>query len=153
MQAGKVEAFIDAYPDTDIGSLEKRVIKIFDENKNKFFKNVIKEISPEGMTKSFELLFDFVLEKKVHSITKEERRKIILLFKNLPIHVTNLMGYDRAVVVDGGLPLTEIDTKTMRSKLYDNLFVTGDLLNINRKSGGFGLQICWTTGYISGQNS
>lgn len=153
LQAGKVEAFIDVYPDTDIGSLEKRIIKIFDENKNKFFKNVIKEISPEGMTKSLELLFDFVLEKKVHSITKEERKKIVLLLKNLPIHVTNLMGYDRAVVVDGGLPLTEIDTKTMKSKLYNNLFVTGDLLNINRKSGGFGLQICWTTGYIAGSNS
>ena len=153
LQAGKVDAFIDVYPDTDIGSLEKRIIKVFDENKNKFFKNIIKEISPEGMQKSLEIIFDFILENKVHSITKEERKKVVLLLKNLPVHITNLMGYDRAVVVDGGLPLTEIDTRTMKSKLYSNLFVTGDLLNINRKSGGFGLQICWTTGYIAGKNS
>jgi predicted flavoprotein YhiN len=63
------------------------------------------------------------------------------------------MGYDRAVVADGGVTLNEIDMRTMRSKLFDNLFITGDLLHINRPSGGFSLQICWTTGYIAGENA
>ena len=62
------------------------------------------------------------------------------------------MGYDRAVVADGGVNLEEIDTKTMRSRIFDNLYITGDLLNINRPSGGYSLQLCWTTGYIAGIN-
>jgi predicted flavoprotein YhiN len=60
------------------------------------------------------------------------------------------MGFDRAVVADGGVPLEEIDMRTMRSKKVKNLFVTGDLLHINRPSGGFSLQLCWTTGYVAG---
>jgi len=60
------------------------------------------------------------------------------------------MGYDRSVVVNGGVSLAEIDMKTMNSKLIKNLYVTGDLLHLNRNSGGYSLQICWTTGYIAG---
>ena len=63
------------------------------------------------------------------------------------------MGYERSVVVDGGVSLKEINTKTMQSKLIDNLYVTGDLLHINRNSGGYSLQICWTTGYVAGMSS
>jgi predicted flavoprotein YhiN len=63
------------------------------------------------------------------------------------------MGYDRAVIADGGVTLAEIDTKTMNSKIIHNLFITGDLLNINRPSGGYSLQLCWTTGFIAGKNA
>lgn len=151
LQGGLVTASIDMYPDTDLGSLEDKIIKIFDNNKNKSFKNILKEIIPEGTSKGIEILLDFIdPEIKVHSITKETRKKLVQLLKALPVHITNLMGYDRAVVVDGGVALSEIDTKTMRSKIYKNLYITGDLLDINRPSGGYGLQICWTTGYVVG---
>ncbi len=151
LQSGKVEASIDAFPDTNHGMLEDKIIKIFDLNKNKMLKTVFKEIAPEGTAKALEtLLTDIDFDTKVHSITKEERKKIVHLLKALPLTITNLMGYDRAVVADGGVLLEEVDTKTMRSKLYDNLYITGDLLNINRPSGGYGLQLCWTTGYIAG---
>jgi hypothetical protein len=63
------------------------------------------------------------------------------------------MGFDRAVVADGGLPLTEVDTRTMRSLRYKNLFVTGDLLHIKRPSGGYSLQLCWTTGFVAGAHA
>ena len=63
------------------------------------------------------------------------------------------MGFDRAVVADGGIDLSEVDTKTMRSKKINNLFVIGDLLHINRPSGGYSLQLCWTTGYVAGVNA
>jgi predicted flavoprotein YhiN len=63
------------------------------------------------------------------------------------------MGFERAVVADGGVDLAEVDTKTMRSKKLENLYITGDLLHINRPSGGFSLQLCWTTGYIAGSHS
>ena len=74
------------------------------------------------------------------------------MLKALPVTITGLMGYDRAVVADGGVSLEEIDTKTMKSKLYPNLSVTGDLLHINRPTGGQSLQLCWTTAYVAGSN-
>ena len=149
----KVTACIDAYPDTNEGKLEESIIKVFDNNKNKIWRTILKEIVPEGMHKAIDLIdtgLDF--DTKVHSITKEDRKKFVKLLKNLPVHITNLMGYERAVVADGGVSLKELDMKTMSSKLYKNLFITGDLLNINRNSGGYSLQICWTTGYIAGMS-
>ena len=154
LHSGIVTAKIDAYPDTELGDLEKKIIKVFDANKNKALKNVFKDIVPPGMTKGLEMLFkDIDFDTKVHSITKEERKYIVQTLKALPVTISGLMGYDRAVVADGGVVLTEIDTKTMRSKLYNNLYLTGDLLHINRPSGGFSLQLCWTTGYIAGSNA
>ena len=151
LQNGQVIATIDAYPDTNHGSLENKIIKIFDANKNKMFKSIFKEIAPEGTAKALELLLSEIdFDTKVHSITRDERKKVVHLLKELPVTITNLMGYDRAVVADGGVLLSEVDTRTMRSKIYDNLYITGDLLNINRPSGGYGLQLCWTTGFIAG---
>lgn len=153
LHSGIVTAKIDAYPDTELGDLEKKIIKVFDANKNKALKNVFKDIVPPGMTKGLEMLFKNIdFDTKVHSITKEERKYIVQTLKALPVTISGLMGYDRAVVADGGVVLTEIDTKTMRSKLYNNLYLTGDLLHINRPSGGFSLQLCWTTGYVAGKN-
>ena len=153
-ELGKVEALIDAYPDTNEGKLEESIIKVFDNNKNKVWRTILKEIVPSGMAKAVELIdtgLDF--NTKVHSITKEDRKKFVKLLKNLPVHITNLMGYERSVVADGGVSLKELDMKTMSSKIYDNLLITGDLLNVSRNSGGYSLQICWTTGYIAGQSA
>lgn len=154
LQEGIVTAKIDAYPDTEINVLDEQITKIFDKNKNKTFKNILKEILPTGTTPGImTLLKDIDGETKVHSITKVQRRHIVDTLKALPVNVTHLMGYDRAVVADGGVVLSEIDTKTMRSKILTNLFVTGDLLNINRPSGGYSLQLCWTTGFVAGNNA
>jgi predicted flavoprotein YhiN len=90
---------------------------------------------------------------KVHSVTKEERKYIVQLLKKLPVTIEGLMGFDRAVVADGGVTLSEIDFKTMRSKKVSNLLVTGDLLHINRPSGGYSLQLCWSTGYVAGNHA
>ncbi|MCE9517431.1 aminoacetone oxidase family FAD-binding enzyme [Candidatus Nomurabacteria bacterium] len=151
LQEGQVQATIDAYPDTNHGMLEDRLIKLFDVNKNKILRTVFKEIAPEGTARVLESVMpDVDFEKKVHSVTKEQRKIIVHTLKALPLTITNLMGYDRAVVADGGVILSEVDMKTMRSKLFDNLYVTGDLLNINRPSGGYGLQLCWTSGFIAG---
>jgi predicted Rossmann fold flavoprotein len=151
LEGGAVRAVIDAFPDLDLGALEKRVLSIFDGDKNKKLKNVFKEVCPVGTWKGVQtLLPDIDFETKVHSVSKEDRKKIVRTLKALPVNITNLMGYDRAVLADGGVPLTEIDTRTMRSLLYPNLYITGDLLHINRPSGGYSLQLCWTTGYVAG---
>ncbi|MEK7530287.1 MAG: aminoacetone oxidase family FAD-binding enzyme [Patescibacteria group bacterium] len=148
---GAVTARIDAHPTLDLGALEKKVIAVFDANKNKTLKTVFKELCPVGSAKGVQtLLTNINFETKVHSVSKDDRKKIVRLLKALPVSILGLMGYDRAVVADGGVPLSEIDTRTMRSLKYDNLFVTGDLLHINRPSGGYSLQLCWTTGFVAG---
>lgn len=150
LHEGKVTATIDCYPDTDLGALEKNILKVFDEYKNKSFKNIASEFTPHGLSE-LTLLFDIVHpDEKVHSISKEARKDLARLLKNLPVHVVGLMGMDRAVVTDGGVPLDEVDMKTMKSKIIENLYFAGDILHINRPSGGYSLQLCWTTGWVAG---
>jgi predicted Rossmann fold flavoprotein len=155
LHTGTVTACIDSYPSIDLGALEKNLIALFDANKNKAFKNIIKEYIPLGTEKGMTILFSQKIDitKKVHSITKEERKYIVQLLKALPVTITGLMGFDRAVVADGGIALDEVDFKTMRSKKIQNLFVTGDLLHINRPSGGYSLQLCWSSGYVAGSRA
>ncbi len=154
LHEGIVTAHIDLCPQEDIGAFDTRVTGIFDQNKNKTLKNVWNEIAPQGSGHALlPLLKNISPDTKVHSITREQRRQIIDLLKALPLTITGLMGYDRAVVADGGVILEEIDMRTMRSKHLANLYVTGDLLHISRPSGGYSLQLCWTTGYIAGSNA
>lgn len=155
LHEGSVTAQIDLYPSEDIGALDKRITTVFDQNKNKTLKNIWNDIAPLGSGHALlPLLSKFVEQDiKVHSITKEQRRYIVDLLKALPLSITGLMGYDRAVVADGGLILEEIDMRTMCSNIISNLYITGDLLNISRPSGGYSLQLCWTTGYIAGSNA
>lgn len=152
---GVVTATIDLYPDTDLGALERTVIAVFDKNKNKILKNVLKDIVPEGTTRGIlPLLVGKVdVDTKVHSVTKEERKVLVHLLKALPLTVEGLMGFDRAVIADGGVPLNEVDMRTMRSKKVRNLYLTGDLLHINRPSGGYSLQLCWSTGQVAGTHA
>lgn len=155
LPTGIVTAEIDMFPKTDSGDLERQIISIFDINKNKTLKNIISDLVPNGMSKGVLVLLSrhMDMETKVHSVIKDNRKKIVNLFKALPVTITGLMGLDRAIVADGGLPLTEVDMKTMRSKKVNNLFITGDLLHINRPSGGFSLQLCWSTGHVAGSNA
>ncbi len=154
LHLGTVTARIDAYPDTDESALEKRIITVFDTNKNKMIKNVIDAIIPHGFAKViWQLVPSIDPDTKVHSITKEQRKRLVTTLKALPLTITGLLGFEKAVVADGGVALTDIDTRTMRSKHFENLFITGDLLHINRPSGGYSLQLCWTTGYVAGSHA
>lgn len=153
LDQGPTTAYIDMYPKLDEGSLEKQIIDIFDKTKNKNFQNILKILTPNGMSKGLVNIFEEeLLDKKVHSITKSERKQIIKILKNLPITIKGLMGLDKAIISDGGISLDEVNMKTMQSKICKNLYITGDLLHINRPSGGFSLQLCWTTGFVVGNN-
>ena len=81
------------------------------------------------------------------------RKKLVALMKAIPLHVAGLLGADKAVVSSGGVALTEVHFKTMQSRLVPNLYLVGDVLNIDRPSGGYSLQLCWTTGYVAGSSS
>jgi predicted Rossmann fold flavoprotein len=151
---GEVTMRIDLFPSQDLGILDKSIASVFDQNKNRLLRNALKEIVPAGTS---EVLLSLIPtldpEKKVHSVLKEERRLLAELLKGITLTVTGLMGFERAVVADGGLVLDEVDMRTMRSTKYENLFVTGDLLHITRPSGGYSLQLCWTTGHVAGSNA
>lgn len=154
LHEGSVSAHIDLFPGVDQGLLDKKLTELFDANKNKLLRNVLKDIVPPGTSEALLLLVPQIdPETKVHSVTKEHRRALAAFLKRVPLTVNGLMGFDRAVVADGGLPLTEVDMKTMRSLRYENLFVTGDLLHITRPSGGYSLQLAWTTGHVAGSHA
>ncbi len=153
LHEGTVTASVDLFPGQDIGSLDRTLVALFDGNKNKSLRNALRELLPPGGADIvLSLLPHIPAEKKVHSITKEERRALVDTMKGLPATIAGLMGLDRAVVADGGVALSEMDMRTMRSLKCSNLFITGDLLNITRPSGGYSLQLCWTTGYVAGTN-
>ena len=81
------------------------------------------------------------------------RVSLIELLKNLDLKVLGLLGEDKAITTSGGIDLTQVDFKTMQSRLFDNLYVVGDVLNIDRPSGGYSLQLCWTTGFVAGNSA
>ncbi len=154
LQNGSVAATIDLLPGTEIHLVDRRVIETFNENKNKMVRNVIKPLAPMGMARALAInLPEKLLEKKVNSVTQEERKLLAKRLKDLPLTITGTMGYDWAVISDGGVDLAEIDTRTMQSRLHSNLYIVGDLLHISRPSGGYSLQLCWTTGWIAGESA
>lgn len=154
LHEGAVMAAIDLFPGEDTGILSNSLVKLFDSNKNKILRNALMQFLPAGSSEAIlELIPTLDPHKKVHSVTKEERRAIVDLIKAMPVTINGLMGYSRAVVADGGVLLEEMDMRTMRSKKISNLLITGDLLNITRPSGGYSLQLCWTTGYLAGKNA
>ena len=109
---------------------------------------------PAGMREAVAAQLDEELrEMKVHSVEKESRHALVDRLKAMPMTITGTMGLDWAVISDGGVDVREVDTKTMTSKLHPNLYLIGDVLHINRPSGGYGLQLCWTTGWVAGQNT
>ena len=141
------------YPDTEIKTLQNKVLDIFNKNKNKMLKNVVKEFVPNGLDEAFTAQFSEELQyTKANNIGREERIELVDRLKAMPLTITGTMGMDWAVISDGGVDLREVDTKTMRSKIHDNLYFTGDVLHINRPSGGFSLQLCWTTGHVAGDS-
>jgi predicted Rossmann fold flavoprotein len=153
LASGHVTASIDMFPDTEENELDRRVLKLFDKNKNKLAKNIMLEILPLKLAETILTFPDINLsEREVNSITKEERKTLVKKIKNLTFEITGTLGFDKAVVADGGVVLEEVNFKNMTSMLYQNLYLLGDILNVNRPSGGFSLQLCWTTGWVAGSD-
>ena len=148
---GEVTLQLDLFPEQNEGELDNFLINIFQEN-NKQFKNSLSSILPSTLANTITTLSKILPETKCHSITREERKNLVKLLKTFPLSVKGLLGTDKAIVTSGGVALPEINFKTMQSRLYDNLYIIGDLLNIDRPSGGFSLQLCWTTGFVAGNS-
>jgi hypothetical protein len=147
---GTVKIAIDFFPGVGLDQLHALVLKTFESNLNKKVKNLVfKEIPTkvfEIMLKQLEIDGDWM----VNETFREMRLALVEKFKRFEMTVGGLLGVDKAIVTSGGLDLSEVDFKTMRSKLFDNLYFAGDILDFDRPSGGFSLQLCWTTGYVAG---
>ena len=122
------------------------------ETPNKKIKNVLPLFVPSGLVPAVLENTNLDAERLLNSITRSERHALISNMRGLEVTISHLLGSDKAIVANGGVALTEVDFKTMSSKLYKNLFIVGDMLDIKRPSGGYSLQLCWTTGYIAGSN-
>ena len=153
LKKGKVIASIDMFPDTEENDLDKRVLKLCEQNKNKVLKNILLELVQKNLAKELLKLPDInLLEKEANSITKDERKKLVKKMKNLRFEISGTLGLEKAIITDGGIILEEVNFKNMTSKIYPNLYLLGDVLNVNRPSGGYSLQLCWTTGYVAGSD-
>ena len=152
LEYGEVILALDFFPGVGLDQMHEMMLSTFEININKKIKNLTFKEVP---AKIFELILkqlEIDPEWEINEVKREERLALIEKFKKFEMKVGGLLGFDKAIITSGGLDLTEVDFKTMGSKLYSNLFVAGDILDFDRPSGGFSLQLCWTTGYIAGKN-
>jgi predicted Rossmann fold flavoprotein len=147
---GTVTVSVDLRPEINIGELDAELRALLDTQKNKQLKNSLDGFAPVLLIPILINLAGVSPEKPVHSVSRAERLALVRLMKGLVITVTGLLGADKAIVTSGGVSLEEVDCKYMRSRLYPNLYLVGDILDIDRPSGGYSLQLCWTTGYVAG---
>jgi flavoprotein, HI0933 family len=143
---------IDLKPALDYKALDNRLLRDFEKYINKNFANALDDLLPQKMIPIIIELSGISKDKKVHDITKEERKKLGELLKALPLSITGTSGYNEAVVTSGGIDVNEINPSTMESKLIKNLYFAGEVLDLDAYTGGFNLQIAFSTGYVAGSN-
>lgn len=152
LKYGEVEIVLDMFPNKDVKNLKDTVQAILVENSNKKIKNVLGSLIPPSLQGTILTLAGIDGDTFSHSVRSEERVALVETMKNIRLHVKGLLGKDKAVVSSGGVALTEVDFKTMQSRLVPHLYLVGDVLNIDRPSGGYSLQLCWSTGFVAGDN-
>lgn len=147
----EVTIMLDLFPTFDNATLKEKVQTLLTTESNKKLKNTLGAIIPSALVPGVLSLAKIDSETPCHSVKSEERRRLISILKAIPLYVKGIVGA-RAVVSSGGVALEEVDFKTMQSRIVPGLYLVGDTLNIDRPSGGYSLQLCWTTGYVAGDN-
>ena len=143
---------IDLKPALDVEMLHKRILRDFEENQNRQFKNAVGKLFPAKLVPVMVRLSGISPEKKVNVISREERNNFVHLIKRLKMTLTKLRDYDEAIITKGGISTKEIDPKTMESKLMKGVYFAGEVLDLDALTGGFNLQIAWSTGYAAGKS-
>ncbi len=149
----EVKVSIDFFPGVGLDVMHANVLKLFEANPKKKIKNLAFKEVPEKIYLKILDIIGMDGEWFANEVKRPERMAIVEMFKKFELTVDSLLGYDKAIVSSGGVDLSEVDFKEMKSKLYDNLFLVGDILDFDRNSGGYSLQLCWTSGYIAGKSS
>lgn len=150
---GKVEIKIDLIPDLEFKELEGKMLQDFRKEGNKFIKNYLDSMLPLRLVSAILRLAKIDPGKKGNLITRDERKALVHLMKEFGLEVEGLEGFERAVVTAGGIKLSEVDPKTMKSKIVDNLYFAGEILDLDGPTGGYNLQVCWSTGFVAGEGA
>lgn len=143
---------IDLKPALDLETLDKRVLREFEENQKKRFKNSVGKLFPAKLIPVMIELSGIDPEKRVHMISREERIRFVKLMKHFPLTLTGLRDYNEAVITKGGIRTKEIDPGTMESRLVKKVYFIGEVLDLDALTGGFNLQIAWSTAYAAGNH-
>jgi hypothetical protein len=146
----ELSLYIDLKPALDADQLDRRILRDFDESKNKQFKNSIPHLLPAKLIPVIIALSGIDPEKKVNEISREERAHLTALLKKLPLTVTGLRGWNEAIITKGGVSVKDINPSTMESKLVPGLYFCGEVLDLDALTGGYNLQIAWSTGHLAG---
>ncbi len=149
----KVKVAIDFFPGIGLDVMHQNVLNVFEQNPKKKLKNLVFKEVPEKVYLKMISLMSMDSDWFANEVRRAERFAIVETFKKFELTVDRLLGYDKAIISSGGVDLNELDFKEMKSKLYDNLFLIGDILDFDRPSGGYSLQLCWTTGYVAGKSA
>lgn len=144
---------IDLKPALSEEQLDKRILREFDANHNKQYKNSIDSLFPAKLKPVMIELSEIEPEKKVNEITKEERQRLVHLIKDFTMTLTGLRSYNEAIITKGGVSVKEVDPGTMESKKMKGLYFAGEVLDLDAVTGGYNLQIAWSTGYLAGMNA
>ncbi|MGN0340193.1 MAG: NAD(P)/FAD-dependent oxidoreductase [Lachnospira sp.] len=144
-----LKLIIDLKPALSQEQLDERILRDFDDEKNKAFKNSLDKLLPKKMIPVIVRLSDIDGNKKVNEITKQERQRLVSLIKGLEFTLTGLRGFNEAIITQGGINVREINPTTMESKLVKNLYFAGEVLDVDALTGGFNLQVAWSTGYAA----
>lgn len=147
-QLNSTKIIIDTKPALSEEKLDERILRDFSENKNKDFRNSLDELLPQKMIPI--IVQKMGINKKVNEVTKEERRKLVNLLKEFKIEVEDFRPIEEAIVTVGGISTKEINPKTMESKLIKDLYFAGEIIDVDAYTGGFNLQIAYSTGYTAG---
>ncbi len=143
---------IDLKPALSAEQLDKRILRDFKENLNRQFKNSLGKLFPAKIIPIMIKESGVDPEKKIHEVTKEERQALVSAAKNLQMQVSGLRGFAEAIITQGGVRVKEINPSTMESKLISGLYFAGEVLDLDALTGGFNLQIAWSTGYLAGRS-
>ena len=150
LKAGKIILSIDLKPALSKEKLDERVLRDFKEEKNKEFKNSLDKLLPKKMIDVVIQLSEINPEKRVNEITKSERENLVKVLKGLEIEISGFRPIEEAIITSGGINIKEINPKTMESKLVHGLFFAGEIIDVDAYTGGFNLQIAYSTGYTAG---
>lgn len=148
----EVTVTVNLKPALTAEQLDKRILRGFEQNLNKQFKNVIGSLYPAKLTPVMISLSGIDGEKKIHEITRKERENLVELTRNLQMHVSGLRDYTEAIITQGGIKVKEVNPSTMESRLVKGLYFAGELLDLDGVTGGFNLQIAWSTGHLAGSS-
>ena len=152
LKENKIELRIDLKPALTEEKLNERILRDFSEEKNKEFKNSLNNLLPKKMIELIVRISEINPEKKVNEITKEERKKLVHILKNLNFIIRGFRNIEEAIITAGGIDIREINPKTMESKIVKGLFFAGEIIDVDAYTGGFNLQIAYSTGYTAGKD-